>query len=47
MVKLQEYKGRYFLIIPKVLVKSKKWIKGVEFAPAFNEDGDIVLKEIK
>jgi len=47
MVKLQETKGRYFITFPKNVVKSKGWIKGEDLIIGFNQDGDIIIKEVK
>jgi len=47
MAILQEMKGRFFLTIPKEYVKLKKWHKGTEVVFGFDQNGDLVLKEIK
>jgi len=47
MVKLQETKGRYFITFPKNIVKNKEWIKGEDLIIGFNQDGDIVIKEVR
>lgn len=40
MIKLQEVNGRYFVSIPKELVRWKKWEKGQELVIGFNERGN-------
>jgi hypothetical protein len=47
MVKLQEMNGRFFLSMPKDLVKWKKWQKGQELVIGFNERGNLEISEIK
>jgi len=47
MVKLQEVNGRFFLSMPKDLVKWKKWIKGQELVIGFNERGNLEISEVK
>jgi hypothetical protein len=47
MVKLQEVNGRFFLSMPKELVKWKKWIKGQELVIGFNERGNLEISEVK
>ena len=46
MVKLQENSGQFFVAVPKLMVKKKKWKKGQEIIASFNENGDIVLMEV-
>ena len=43
MVKLQETKDRYFITIPREMVKQKGWKKGQEILFLFNERGNIEL----
>lgn len=43
MVKLQETKDRYFITIPREMVKQKSWKKGQEILFLFNERGNIEL----
>ena len=45
MVRLQESKGRYFICLPKVLVKQKEWEKGKELFLIFNERGNIEITD--
>jgi len=45
MVKLQESKGRYFLSIPRTLVKQKNWKKGQDLFLVFNERGNIEITD--
>ena len=45
MPRLQEVKGRYFITIPKGLVKKKGWIKSQELFFVFNEKGEIAIKD--
>lgn len=47
MVKLQETNGQYFITIPKEYVENKGWKKGESLIIGFNQDGDIVIKEVK
>ena len=47
MVKLQETKGRYFITFPKNIVESKGWKKGENLIIGFNQDGDIIIKEVR
>lgn len=48
MGKLQQKKeGSYFLIIPRDLVKQRKWKKGQRLDLRFNERGNIEIFEIK
>jgi len=48
MVKLQESKDRYFISIPRTLVKQKNWKKGQDLFLVFNERGNIeVTDQIK
>ena len=47
MAKLQEVNGRFFLSMPKDLVKWKKWIKGQELVIGFNERGNLEISEVK
>ncbi len=44
-MKLQELKGRYLIGIPKDLIKAKKWDKGKDLLVAFNERGNIEIRE--
>ena len=46
MVKLQEFKNRFFVTIPKEYVKSKGWVKGQELVLGFDHNGNIVIKEV-
>jgi len=45
MVKLQESKDRYFLSIPRTLVKQKNWKKGQDLFLVFNERGNIEITD--
>jgi hypothetical protein len=45
MVKLQESKDRYFLSIPRTLVKQKNWKKGQDLFLVFNERGNIEIAD--
>lgn len=47
MIKLQEVNGRYFVSIPKELVRWKKWEKGQELAIGFNERGNLEITEVR
>ncbi|MDO8428718.1 MAG: hypothetical protein Q7S92_05895 [Candidatus Diapherotrites archaeon] len=47
MVKIQESKGKYFITLPKNLVRLKKYSKGTELQPMFNEKGNIELIKIR
>ena len=47
MVKLQEFEGRYFITFPKNIVKNKGWKKGEDLIIGFNQDGDIIIREVK
>lgn len=46
-MRLQESKNRYSITIPKEYVLLKKWKKGQMLAIAVNQDGDLVIKEVK
>lgn len=47
MPKLQQTKGgQYLLCIPQDLIRAKKWGKGQELVIAYNERGNLELKEI-
>ncbi|MBW2981879.1 AbrB/MazE/SpoVT family DNA-binding domain-containing protein [Candidatus Woesearchaeota archaeon] len=46
-MKLQDNKGQYKLTIPKDLAKVKGWKQGTELAVVMNQEGDLVIKEIK
>ncbi len=46
MVKIQFVKDRYFITLPKSLVKLKAWNKGTELFMVFNEHGDIAIREV-
>jgi len=45
MPKLQETKDRFFITIPKIMVKRKKWNKGQEILFTWNEKGNIELHD--
>ncbi len=45
MAKLQEQKDRYFITLPRALVKQKKWEKGQELFLVFNERGNIEITD--
>lgn len=47
MVKLQESKNRFSITIPKEYVKMKGWGKGQDLVLGFDQNGDIVVKELK
>jgi hypothetical protein len=47
MVKIQEAKGRFFISLPKALVRAKKWVKGQELAAVFNERGNIEFMAVE
>ena len=46
MVKLQAYKGKYFLSVPKLVIQRKKWIGGEVFDTKYDVDGNLVFEEI-
>lgn len=46
MVKLQQNKGQFFVAIPKLIVKKKKWEKGQELIAQFDQEGNVVLVEV-
>jgi len=46
MVKLQEFKNRFFITIPKEYIELKKWSKGQELVLGFDHNGDIVIREV-
>lgn len=46
MPKLQENSSQFFVNVPKLMVKKKKWVKGQELVWSFNENGDLVLMEV-
>ncbi|MFH1328210.1 MAG: hypothetical protein ABIH76_05130 [Candidatus Bathyarchaeota archaeon] len=46
MPKIQLVKGRYFITLPKQLVKQKKWTKGTGILPMFNERGNVEFYDI-
>ena len=46
-MKLQNNKGQYKLTIPKDLAKVKAWKQGTELVIVMNQDGDLIIKEIK
>jgi len=45
-MRLQESKGRFSVSIPKDLVDAKQWTKGQRLFLAFNEKGNIEIREI-
>jgi|TARA_R100000093_G_scaffold43835_2_gene22741 hypothetical protein len=45
--KIQEYKGRFFVTLPKDLVEQKDWKKGQRVNLMFNERGNVELCGIK
>lgn len=45
MPKLQEVKGRFFISLPASLVKRKGWQKGQELFFAFNERGELSVRD--
>jgi len=45
MAKLQESVGRYWLTIPKAIVKAKRWGKGTLLKIEFDAKGNLVIKE--
>ena len=47
MVKLQEVNGQFFITVPKEYVKEKRWIKGQELVLGFDQNGNIIIKEIR
>jgi len=46
-MKLQEWKNRYFITIPKEYVLLKKWKKGQLLVVTVNQDGDLIIKEVR
>ncbi len=46
-MKLQDNKGQYKLTIPKDLAKVKGWKQGTELVIVMNQEGDLIIKEIK
>lgn len=47
MVKLQEFKGQYFITIPKEYVLDKGWKKGQNLIIGFDTNGNIIIKEVR
>jgi len=47
MVRLQESKGRYFITFPKNIVENKEWEKGQDLIIGFNQDGDVLIREVR
>ncbi len=47
MVKLQEYKGQFFVTIPREYVADKKWEKGQDIVIGFDASGNLILKGVK
>jgi len=47
MVKLQNNKGQFKLTIPKDIIKLTGWKGGTEIVLIQNQDGNLILKEIK
>ena len=45
-MKIQENKDRFFVSIPKVMIKKKGWKKGQEVCASFDQDGNIVIMEV-
>lgn len=45
MTKLQESKDRFFITIPRTLVKQKNWEKGKDLFLIFNERGNIEITD--
>ena len=46
MAKLQDSKGKYWVIIPQLMIKKKGWKKGQEFILNFDQDGNVVIMEV-
>jgi len=46
MTKLQESNDRFFITIPKSLVKKKNWAKGKDLFLVFNERGNIEITDM-
>jgi len=46
MAKLQESKGMFWVIIPKLMIKKKGWKKGQELILSFDQDGNVVIIEV-
>ena len=48
MVKIQETNtGQSVITLPKTIMKATGWKKGTELIPHVDDDGNLVLKEIK
>jgi len=45
-MRLQHNGKNYFVYLPQTFVKLKKWKKGQQFAPSFNERGNVELAVI-
>jgi len=46
MGKLQESKGMFWVINPKLKIKKKAWKKGQELILSFGQDRNIVIIEV-
>jgi hypothetical protein len=46
MAKLQENKSQFFIAVPKLYVKVKKWKKGQILLWTINKDGNLELREL-
>jgi hypothetical protein len=47
MVRLQENKNRWFITIPKEIVKFKKWKKFQELIIIMDFDGNVQIREVR
>lgn len=46
IMKIQENKNRFYITIPKDIVKVKRWKKGLEVAVVMDSDGSVRIKEV-
>jgi bifunctional DNA-binding transcriptional regulator/antitoxin component of YhaV-PrlF toxin-antitoxin module len=46
-MKIQDNSGQFRLTIPKGIAKMKGWKQGTEIVIVMNEEGDIILKEVR
>ena len=47
MEKLQENKGTFLIVVPKDYIRLKKWSAQEDFIWTINDEGDLVLREVK
>ncbi len=47
MVRLQESKGKYSLIVPKIKVERACWNKGQEFDVELDINGNLVFRPVR